>query len=432
MRLLVVCCWAGAAAGLMPVAHADGETLDRFIGRFAGFGMFDGTVLVDAGGEVIYRRSFGKASYEFDIDHNRETRFRIASVSKLVTDVAVARLVDEGSMNLDDPLKKYLPDFPSSDAITVEHLLRQTSGIAHTNDQPWGEEAMTLDVLVARLAEVPLDFAPGSKASYSNGGYAVLAKAIETATGQSFGDALRDLVFDPLGMTGSGHITDSRAPIEKMASAYEPGTYPGRRRHSRYYAVESRPAGGSLYSTADDLHRFARAVFRDGFVSDAARDAILGYDGRDYLSQGRSPGYVSKLLYSAEEDIIVVSVANNYAVPADWASAIAAYALDAKPESGWPEIRRADETAADDDPRIGKYTNSFGGGIVEITHGDEGALIFRDEGNDSNAALIMLEDNQFLLPLYYQLCEQDSGSRVISCGILSGNTRYRSTLTPAD
>ncbi len=408
------------------------RAIDQFVAQFVDLGMFDGTVLVDIGGEIVYEKSFGHAHYELDVPHDDHTRFRIASVSKALTDAAFAVMIQQGVFTLDTPISRYLPDFPSANTITIGHLLNHSSGIPHTNDQPWGngKVSFTIEEIVERLAELPLDFEPGTDSKYSNGGYAVAARVLEIAGGGTFAQVMRAKVFEPLEMRNTGHIADARVPISRIATGYEPGRYPGERRHSRFYAVETRPGGGSFYSTARDLLRFTRGVFREGFVSAKLRRDVLGAEDGGFLSQGRSPGFVAKLYYNPESDIIVVSLANNYAVPADWALAIADLAMDATDREPWPALQRAPATISPDDRRLGRYINSFGGRELTIERSKRGAMIINDPISESITALVPLEDGSFLQPLYFQRCEQARETRVITCRMLSGNERYTSTLSP--
>ena len=421
-----------AAAVGADEAVARRAAIDRFVGGFAELAMFDGTVLVDVGGEIVYERSFGYASYEHEIRHDRQTRFRVASVSKSLTDAAFALLVARGELSLDSPLSRYLSDFPSADRIRISQLLDHSAGIPHTNRQPWGDgrTSLGLDEIVDRLAALPLDFEPGTDSSYSNGGYAVAAKVLEIVGGDSYDEVMRRLVFEPLDMKDSGHLADARAPIPRIATGYEPGAFPAERRHSRFYAVETRPGGGSLYSTARDLLAFTRAVFRRDFVAPELRRSILGADDDGFLSQGRSPGFVAKLLFEPERDVIVVSLSNNYAVPAGWAAAIADLATGRSDAVTWPELRPIDPRVPAVDPRVGRYRASFGDRETVIERGERGAMLIRDTENELVTGLVPLEGGRFLLPIYFQLCEQDGDTRVITCRMLSGDERYTNVLTP--
>ncbi|MEJ2151707.1 MAG: serine hydrolase [Gemmatimonadota bacterium] len=358
------------------------RAIDQFVAQFVDLGMFDGTVLVDIGGEIVYEKSFGYAHYELDVPHDGHTRFRIASVSKALTDAAFAVMIQQGVFTLDTPISRYLPDFPSANTITVGHLLNHTSGIPHTNDQPWGngKVSFTIEEIVERLAELPFDFEPGTDSKYSNGGYAVAARVLEIAGGGTFAQVMRANVFEPLGMRDTDHIADARAPISRIATGYE-------------------------------------------------RD-VLGAEDGGFQSQGRSPGFVAKLYYNPESDIIVVSLANNYAVPADWALAIADLAMDATDREPWPALQRAPATISPDDRRLGRYINSFGGRELTIERSKRGAMVINDPISESITALVPLEDGSFLQPLYFQRCEQARETRVITCRMLSGNERYTSTLSP--
>ncbi len=403
--------------------------VDSFIAPFTDLAMFDGTVVVDFGGKILYERSLGFANYEHGVRHDSDTKFRIASVSKTLTDAAVAVLIQRGVLSLETPVAQYLPAFPAAEEITIGHLLNHQSGIAHTNDQPWGDGAtsFSLDEHVRRLAALPLDFEPGTDRSYSNGAYAVAAKILEIAGSGSFDEVMRDLVFEPLGMHDTGHIADARLPIPGMATGYEPGPRPGERRHSRFYAVETRPGGGSLYSTAGDLLRFARGVFREGFLDERLLRTVLGADESPFLAQGRSPGFVAKLLYDQERDVIVVSLANNYAVAADWAATIADLATGAVTESPWPEIRQAAEPVAANDSRLGRYRDSRGGAALRVERNEHGEMVLIETSEGTVAAgLVPLDDGAFLRPIYFQRCEQEAHTRVVTCRILSGDPRYTS------
>jgi hypothetical protein len=158
----------------------------------------------------------------------------------------------------------------------------------------------------------------------------------------------------------------------------------------------------------------------------------MGLDENGYLSQGRSPGYVAKLCYDPDDDVIVISLSNNYAVPAGWASAIADLATGRQTGNPWPTVEAGELTVADDDPRLGRFRSSFGNFVLGHRRSPAGYLLSWDDVNRQYAALIPLADGDFLQPLYYQKCSQEPSTRIITCRMLSGDDRYTSTLTPAD
>lgn len=109
---MIVMPMAGAVAAELPAERA--ERIDAFVESFTELAMFDGTVLVDIAGEIVYRRSFGYANYELNVRHDADTRFRIASVSKGLTDAAVAKMIDWDLQSPDTPISENLLEFPSA------------------------------------------------------------------------------------------------------------------------------------------------------------------------------------------------------------------------------------------------------------------------------------------------------------------------------
>lgn len=428
---LAVCLVAGSHVLATELPEERQTAIDEFIGQFVDFAMFDGNVIVDIRGEVAYERSFGLAQVEQQVPNGPDTRFHLASVSKVITDVAVARMIEDGTFALDTPIGEFLPAYPRGDDITIEQLVKHSSGIPHTNRQSWGDgtQSMTINEIVERLAELPLDFEPGADAAYSNGGYAVLANILEIAGEGTFSEILHATVFDPLGMHDTDHVTDVRTPVPHKATGYEPGLAPGQRRHTRYYAIESRPGGGSLYSTTGDMLKFMRAVFRQNFVNAKLRRIVLGADEQGYLSQGRSPGFIAKALYDTEDDTIVISLSNSYAVPSDWTAAIAGLATGRIKGNPWPELVADDAPIAADDPRLGTYTPSYSDLPVTVSRDVSGNLLLTGTDGEQNA-LIPLKGGDFLQPLYFQLCKQQADTREFTCKMLSGDTRFTSTHTP--
>jgi CubicO group peptidase (beta-lactamase class C family) len=213
-------------------------------------------------GEAVYVRGFGVRDHESKQPVDGDTVFRVGSVSKTITALAVLKLRDQGRVELDAPAAPYVPALASlpsptkdSPPLTVRHLLTMTSGLPY--DDMWG--AVTFGQSDAELAELiaqgpSLAAAPGGKYRYSNLGFALLGKIVEAVSGQPFAEHVAGEVFAPLGMTSSGFVTGA-IPRERMAVGYfkdgdrfvpEPIDSDG------VFA----PAGG-VYTTANDLARYA-------------------------------------------------------------------------------------------------------------------------------------------------------------------------------
>ncbi|HEV3050479.1 MAG TPA: serine hydrolase domain-containing protein, partial [Longimicrobium sp.] len=217
-----------------------------------------------------------------------ETRIGSGSVPKMITAVAVGQLVEQGRMRLDDTLGALLPDYPNAEArhtVTLRHLLTHSSGIPDPFASGAAPSARyrTPGEWVAVIADKPLDFAPGSKTQYSNGGFAVLAAVVERVSGQPFDAYVRERIFHPAGMRAADAAAYAALPWARGYSRvpeFDPlGIAP---RRSNEWITGGRPGEdlggfGGLHMTAEDLFRFTRAL-RDGRLvgEEMARTLMTG------------------------------------------------------------------------------------------------------------------------------------------------------------
>lgn len=246
-----------------PALAQDVARMDQVVQASVEAQAFSGSVLVARDGEVLLDRGYGLANREWSIPNDGDTKFRLGSVTKQFTAVAVMILNERGLVDLDAPLKTWLPDAPAAwDAVTVRHLLAHTSGIpnftAFEDYESLKTLPATMDSLIARFRDRPLDFQPGEGWRYSNSGYILLTAIVEKASGQSYADFVDETLFQPLGMTDSGY--DSHAAIlPRRASGYTPSA---RGLVNTDYLDMSIPQGaGALYSTTRDLLKWKQALF---------------------------------------------------------------------------------------------------------------------------------------------------------------------------
>jgi CubicO group peptidase (beta-lactamase class C family) len=310
---------------LLPVHASRGATVgndralersvDRYLSPLIDLDLFQGVVLVAHGDHVVLQKGYGFANVELGVRNEPGMVFRIASLSKPFTEVMLGRLVEEKRLALSDPLSRYIPGFPRGDEITLDMLRQHQAGIASMNSIPYDEEAVrpnTLDSLVTVIARQPLQFEPGTKARYSNGGYALLAYVIEKVTGRSYAEALQQLVARPLDLPQTRHESDQML-VPRRAYGY---TVSPERRHALLVApfqeMVTKTGGGSLVSTAGDLHRFLRAMNADNAIRADTWRELFGSDSV-YGFQGRCPGYNLFMVRDVAHDVDVVVLCNNYA-----------------------------------------------------------------------------------------------------------------------
>ncbi len=225
-------------------------------------------VIVVKDGKILLREGLGMANLELGVPMRPEMIFRLGSVTKQFTAVAILMLMEQGRLALTDDVTKVLPDYPThGHRITIENLLTHTSGIKNYTDMPefWTKQRAdrTPAELVQSFKDLPLDFGPGERWSYSNSGYAVLGEVIEKLSGQSYGEFIEQHIFAPLEMT---HSSFDRT--EKVIG----GRVPGYKRvgggyvNADYMSMTLPYAAGSLLSSVDDMAKWDAALSSERLV----------------------------------------------------------------------------------------------------------------------------------------------------------------------
>ncbi len=262
---------AGPARALRPGAAPDAAAaLDAYLAVANKLERFSGNVLVARGGSIVLRKGYGQANYELGVPNTPSTKFRLGSVTKQFTAMAILQLEASGKLKVTDTVKTFFPDYPAGDTITIRHLLTHTAGIPNLTEFPDYLKTMALPspVLqtVDRFKNLPLEFRPGEKFSYSNSGYILLGAIIEKVTGAPYEAYVQNHIFKPLGMADSGY-DHAGAILKGRAAGYE---FDGDTLVNAAYVDMSVPhAAGALYSTVDDLYKWDRALYTDRLIPKA-------------------------------------------------------------------------------------------------------------------------------------------------------------------
>jgi D-alanyl-D-alanine carboxypeptidase len=228
---------------------------------------FSGAVLVEKNSQVLLSRACGLADRERGIPNTLQTRFRIGSMNKMFTAVAVLQLAEAGKVELTAPLGEYLTGYRNRDVatkVTVHHLLTHTGGTGDIFGPQFMArrlELRTLDDYVQLYGDREPEFEPGSRWQYSNYGYILLGALIENVTGQTYYDYVHAHIYEPAQMTATGSQPEHE-PVPGLSVGYTkpPGTaswVP----NNETLPYRGTSAGGG-YSTVGDLARFARALLR--------------------------------------------------------------------------------------------------------------------------------------------------------------------------
>jgi len=249
------------------------------------------SVAVEHDGQLLMARGFGFADLEHDVPVGPETVFRIGSVTKQFTALAILQLVEQGKIALDDEITRFLPDYPvQGHTVTIHHLLTHTSGIASytgLGEKFWKVSRLDLShqELLDLFANEPFDFAPGEKWSYSNSGYYLLGMIIEAVSGESYADYVHNHIFEPLGMVDTMYC-DPVAIVPHRARGY--ATKDGEVVNAEPLSMTSPGAAGALCSTPLDLLTWQRALDDNTLISAASRKQMLT---EAKLNDGSGTGY---------------------------------------------------------------------------------------------------------------------------------------------
>ena len=220
------------------------------------------SVLVAKGDKVLYHKTIGYADAENKKLADNNSTFRIGSVTKQFYATAILKLVEQGKINLDDPLSKYIEDFPRGNEVTIHHLLTHTSGIKSYTDQPDFIGGVTkpikLQDLIAKIKTLGYDFDPGEKWKYNNSAYLINGYIVEKVSGMPADKFLEQNIFTPVDMDNTGTYENSKKyKNEALGYANEGGTI----KPALDWDMTWAGGAGNLYSTAYDLFLWNQQLF---------------------------------------------------------------------------------------------------------------------------------------------------------------------------
>ena len=395
------------------------KSIDSFLRPYIDTRSFSGVVFLAEGNKIIINRGYGMAVYEHSVKNSGDTKFQIGSLSKSFTAAAISLLVQNGQLGFDDHVKRFIPDFPGGDKITIAHLLTHRSGLPRYVFLPdYGQKSQnrhTTKDLVDWIAGKPRVSEPGKRFAYSNANYTLLAHIIERVSGNGYDEFLSKNIFKQLGLKNTGHRGNILAVVERMAFGYVPVGLNGLEK-SRNYDYTTFTGAGSLYSSAEDLFlwywaRENRKLLSKEVTKDIAkrfgssmgpgwnsekrlnRDAIVmrGWDG---------VGFAAQLMHFPNEDrtVIVLSNLSMSSIADEIAGNVAAIAFGEKPKVLKLKSSQSKNSVALTD-FAGRY--KFGpdfyvpGTTIEFVVRD-GQLLVPAQGPLPEGGLIPLSDGTFI------------------------------------
>ncbi|MHB1329495.1 MAG: serine hydrolase domain-containing protein [Gemmatimonadales bacterium] len=275
-----------AGGALTGAADPDPKAIDAIFARYDHTNTPGCALGVFRDGRIVYSRGYGMADLNHGIPIRPTTVFYIASVAKQFAAFSIALLAEEGRISLDDPVRKWVPELPAyTDSIRISHLVHHTSGIRDylglwtLAGKPLTDEVPQEEAIALIVRQRSLDFAPGSRYSYSNSGYILMAEIVKRASGQSLRQYAHSKMFEPLGMRQTHFHDDNSMIVPGRAESYE-------RRGDGYRAIRTSYAlvgDGGLLTTIEDLLRWDNNFYQNR----------LGRGGQGLIEQVITPGGLS-------------------------------------------------------------------------------------------------------------------------------------------
>jgi CubicO group peptidase (beta-lactamase class C family) len=288
--LTALCCIALSTTAMTAPIE---KTIDETFAEFAKPGVPGAAVMVIKDGKPVFAKAYGSTDLETHVPCSTNTNFRLASVSKQFTAMAVLILAEKGKFELHDRLTKFFTDLPECNKrITIHQLLTHTSGIVDYEDHiPEGTTLPLSDhnVLTIVRQQDTTYFEPGTQFRYSNSGYALLALLVEKVSGQTFPAFLKANIFDPLGMTNTVAYVAGQSSIPNRAFGY---AKTGDEFAFSDQSVTSAILGdGGIYSSVVDLFKWDQALYTEKLVSRKMLDKAFIAHSRKSDFEGSGYGY---------------------------------------------------------------------------------------------------------------------------------------------
>ncbi|MEY7998908.1 serine hydrolase [Clostridium sp. Mt-5] len=395
------------------------QKLDTYLNTLQNTDNFHGSVLVAQNGKILLDKGYGKSDFEQNIQNAPDTTFPIGSMTKQFTAMAIMQLVEKGLINVNDPLSKYIPDFPNGNIITIENLLTHSSGIVNCTNLPefWSmsqDSLKDINKVIDLFKNKPLEFKPGTNFSYSNSGYILLGYIVTKTSGMSYEDYLEKNIFQPLNMKNTGL---SYKGTEKIYSSTGYSGYLDVYPVSDEATLNGSYGAGCLYSSTEDLYKWDRALYTEKLVKKSTLENIFsnhiamtpsgpyyGYGwmlasgkyGKEIYHGGNTVGFTSNIARYPDKDLTIIILSNiGYYNINPLNDTLADIAL-----GGSYELPKAKQIVNVDSKTLDKYVGNYklqgNLGNVSITT-DGKNLYFEQNSSGEKYELFPQSQNEFFL-----------------------------------
>jgi len=273
--------------------------IEELMDRFYENEQFYGTILIAVKSEILYQNATGYANRDSLIPNTLDTKFRVASVTKQITDMLLLQLMEEEKLRLDDKLTDILTEYPEDKGrgITVRHLLTHKSGIIGGPRVPALDSVeqvhRTREQMLELISSFELASEPGARYEYSNFGYYLIGAIIERVSGQSYNQLLQERICIPIGMENTLPDVTGKT-YENRATGYHYNYFTGPEL-APHLDMSFAFGCGHLLSTVEDLYLFDQALYGSVLLSDEMKNIFFNKYGWHYQKVAvGNDGYIAK------------------------------------------------------------------------------------------------------------------------------------------
>lgn len=272
---------------LITLNNTQAQSYVTYIDSFAKAAGFNGVVLIQEKNKPAWQKSFGYSNLSFKIPSALDTKYKVASITKLFTSVLIMQLFEQGKLDLNASIGKYLPEYKgeAKDKVSIHQLLNHTSGISNmdtvtsfesalNNGLPPYQHPYTSTEVMDKFCSGKLVKAPGSYFDYNNADYVILGKIIEKLYDQTYDSVLQQNILRPLQLKQTG-VLHQRDVLAGLADTYFYRDDLGKLVPDFPVYPENWYAAGSMYSTAADLLQFTNALFGMKLLKAASLDRMF-------------------------------------------------------------------------------------------------------------------------------------------------------------
>ena len=305
------------------------KKVDEYLAPLVTSGDFYGTVLFAKDGKIELVKGYGFSDIEHQVKNTPQTIYHIASVNKPITSVGILYLHQNGKLNIDDPISRYLSGYPNGDVITIKHLLSQTSGIPSYNRFPdYGEYSKrenSLKEVVDWFKDEDLLFEPGSEYGYSNSNFVLLAYLIEQVSGLTYQKFMERNIFEPLQMKHTKPFKYDEI-VPNRAEGYDPASTAFGLKKTGFYNNSIKTGSGALFSTVGDLLKLDQALYGEDLLNRETKKLMFTPIGQNEYGlgwgiwkrfkknkhdhDGASPGSVAYFSRYPDDKVTIVFLGN--------------------------------------------------------------------------------------------------------------------------